>query len=115
MQHRGRLASVLCALCLLAFTSFWSAEAQAVDPKYLCNSSGSRCVAPTPADWEFGAEIWFGQALPPGPYKSMSELQSAIEAFRSSWCSTTLQSIDMDHVPGPWITSGTSPKYLMGL
>jgi hypothetical protein len=48
MQHRSHLPLIVYTLIASGLISLWPADAQAVDAKYLCNSSGSRCVSVTP-------------------------------------------------------------------
>jgi YD repeat-containing protein len=107
-MRKCHLFAALSLQCVWAFAAMLPTNAFAVDPKFLCNALGSHCQSPTPSEWQFGTQ--FG----PFGFKTFSAAQSAFEASMP-WCGTTVIRIDNDFVPGPWITSGTSPKMSYGL
>lgn len=108
-----RFATIV-ALVSLAVFSFLPGDAHAVDAKYLCNPSGSQCVGVTPTDWEFDPTRFGGYPVPGNPFSSFGEAQAALEAS-FTYCEWSSIGQNIDYVPGPWITQGTSPKMSYGL
>ncbi|HET9863902.1 MAG TPA: DUF6531 domain-containing protein, partial [Steroidobacteraceae bacterium] len=106
---------VLLLICAAIHLGLGATKAHAVDAKYLCNSAGSQCVSMTPTKWRFYPEKFGGYPVPGNPFSSFSEAQSALEAT-FYYCEWTNTGNALDHVPGPWITSGqTSPLLSYGI